>query len=88
MLESAHDLAYLMGWEQNKKSPGKQMKLLLNLTSNEKKIVDYLQNSSGEHIDRISLATQLSVSQTASVLLNLELSNVVKCLPGKQYLLV
>ncbi|MCH8902993.1 MAG: DNA-protecting protein DprA [Bacteroidetes bacterium] len=88
MLESAHDLAYLMGWEQNKKSPGKQIKLLLNLTSNEKKIVDYLQNSSGEHIDRISLATQLSVSQTASVLLNLELSNVVKCLPGKQYLLV
>jgi predicted Rossmann fold nucleotide-binding protein DprA/Smf involved in DNA uptake len=48
------------------------------------KIVDLLREGSMS-VDMISIKTNLQASKAAAVLLNLEFSGIIKCLPGKIY---
>ena len=62
------------------------MKKLPQLTTQEQGTVQALQKLHKEvHIDELSYQTSIPLSQLPSVLLQLELKNVVKFLPGNKF---
>jgi DNA processing protein len=87
LLESADELAFNMGWIDTLKKPVSQKKLFVDLSENEKTIVDLLQAAQQLPIDELTLQSRMSASVLASALLELELKSVVRSLPGKMYTL-
>ena len=88
LVQSAEDIRYLMGWEeQGKKPDGFQKKIFLEMTADEKVLVDYLNNNGSSGIDEICIQCRLSMGTTSAALLNLEFEGIVKSLPGKIYTL-
>jgi DNA processing protein len=86
LVQSAQDIRYLMGWEdQGKKPDGFQKKIFLEMTPDEKLLVDYLNNNGPSGIDDLSNKCHLTMSTTSASLLNLEFEGIVKSLPGKIY---
>lgn len=87
LLTDAQQLIEIMGWEEkSKKSKVKSQKeIFIELTKEEKIIVDILNGKETVHIDEINLRSGLSSSTIAAAILNLELRNVVNGLPGKIY---
>jgi DNA processing protein len=86
LVQSAADIRYLMGWEeQGKKLDGFQKKIFLEMTIDEKVLVDYLNNNGPSGIDDICIQCRLSMSTTSAALLNLEFEGIVKSMPGKIY---
>ena len=72
--------------EKRQKSKGKSQKeIFIELSKDEKIIVDILNEKETVHIDEINLRSGLSNSAIAAAILNLELQNVVSGLPGKMY---
>lgn len=55
------------------------------LTSDERKIYEMLKENKEMIIDDICIKTQIPVSKTSSLLLNLEFQGIVKALPGKKF---
>lgn len=92
LMESATDIAYIMGWERSSaESQAKrniQQELFIELSQEEKIIVDLLSKSEWIAFDKLAYNTKLNNSKLASLLLNLELKGLVKPLPGKQYVLI
>lgn len=85
LVQSAEDIAYILGWENKVNRPKKQKELLLELNDNEKAILDILQQKDFVHIDEIATLSNLSISNVSSVLLTLEFMGAVQSLPGKRY---
>ena len=87
LLTDAQQLIEIMGWEEKKqKSKVKSQKeIFIDLTKDERIIVDLLNEKETTHIDEINLRCGLSSSAIAAAILNLELQNVVSGLPGKMY---
>jgi len=86
LVESADDIAFLLGWETSKQARiPKQIKLFPQLTKEEQIVVDYLKSVGQETLDLISVNTKMPVAKISSLLLNLEFSGVVKCKPGKVF---
>jgi DNA processing protein len=87
LLTDARQLIEIMGWEEKKqKSKVKSQKeIFIELSKEEKIIVDLLNEKETVHIDEINLRSGLSSSAIAAAILNLELQNVVNGLPGKMY---
>lgn len=86
LLTCADDLLDMMNW--NKKAtpmPAMQRQLFIELSPNEKIIIDILQQQPSIHIDQLYFKSGLSSSATASALLTLEMQGVVISLPGKVY---
>lgn len=88
---SIKDVEVALGWDIDiaKKKPGAPPKYdSEELTVDEKMIVQLLlKNNNQLHIDEISWKSQVNISKLASILLNLELKNIVKPLPGKKFVL-
>ena len=88
LLTDAQELVSMMGWEEiKKKKVKKQKELFIELSKDEKIIVDILNEKEAVHIDEINLRSGLSSSAVAAAILNLELQNIVSRLPGKMYML-
>lgn len=86
LITSADDLLENMGWKETKKpSAKKQRELFIELTPDEKTIIDILQQHEQVHIDELYIKSSLTSSAVASALLTLEMQNVVTSLPGKIY---
>jgi len=87
LLTDAQQLIEMMGWEETsqKLKVKSQKKILIELSKEEKVIVDILSEKEIVHIDEINLRSGLSNSAIAAAILNLELQNVVNGLPGKIY---
>src|SRR6476646_2568032 len=87
LLTDAQQLIEIMGWEEKKQKPKKksQKEIFIELSKDEKIIVDILNEKETVHIDEINLRSGLSSSAIAAAILNLELQNVVNGLPGKIY---
>jgi DNA processing protein len=87
LIENAADLLYAMQWEDTvkKKKPASQTSLLLNLSDDEKIVLQVIDNKKEIHIDEMSHTTQMPISKLAGLLLQLEFSNVIKSKPGKMY---
>ena len=85
LVNSAHDIKYIMGWNDNKNNALVQKKLFVDLSEIEKKIVKIIEDHEQIGIDRICLLAEMPTSKIASTLLNLEFKGVVECLPGKVF---
>jgi DNA processing protein len=86
LVQSAQDIRYLMGWEEQAKKPdGFQKRIFIELTDDEKVLVDYLNVNGPCGIDDLSNKCRLLMSTTSASLLNLEFEGIVKSLPGKIY---
>ncbi|MDP4282287.1 MAG: DNA-processing protein DprA [Bacteroidota bacterium] len=89
LVQSAQDIRYMMGWDpDNIARPPVQRKLFIELTGNEKKIVDILQNKGETGIDDLCIEAGLKMSVVSAALLNLEFEGIVKSIPGKVYAMV
>lgn len=86
LITSADDILEDMGWKEYKKpSAKKQRELFIELTDDEKIIVNILQQQEQIHIDELYIKSTLSSSAVASALLTLEMQNIVSSFPGKLY---
>jgi DNA processing protein len=89
LLTDAEELLDVLGWKEKSKEKLRQQKeLFIELTAEEKRIVQLLQEKEMVSIDEINLKSGLSSSTAAAAILNLELQNVVSSLPGKVYKLL
>jgi DNA processing protein len=87
LLTEAKELLEAMSWEEtkNKKEKKSQREIFIELSKDEKLIVDILKEKESVPIDEINLKSGLNSSSVAAAILNLELQNVVLSLPGKLY---
>jgi DNA processing protein len=85
LLTNAEQLLESMGWNDKPKATKKQRELFIELTPDEKIIVDILKEKETVSIDEIYIKSAMSSSTVAATILNLELQNVINCLPGKMY---
>ena len=89
LITSAEDLLEDMGWKEYKKpSAKKQRELFIELSDDEKIVVNILQQQQQIHIDELYIKSGLSSSAVASALLTLEMQSVINSLPGKMYRMV
>ncbi len=77
-----------MGWADKKKIMKKEKELFIDLSPEEQMIVDLLKEKEIMPVDELYLKSGLSNSQIATVILNLELQNVIRSLPGKSFSLL
>jgi len=89
LIQKHEDIEYLLGWKRGaeKRSAG-QRKIFIELTREEERIVALLTADGQIGIDEISLRAELTMSKVSVALLNLEFEGIVKCLPGKEYILL
>lgn len=89
LIENVQDLEYSMNWQ-----PGPdplvshQPRLFPDLTADEQRVADLLREEGESSIDRICSLTGLAMNRVSPLLLSLEFSGVVKCLPGKVFRLI
>jgi len=87
LLTDAEELVEVMGWEEKSQKSGvrNQKELFIELSKDEKIIVDILNEKEMVAIDEINFKSGLSSSGVAAAILNLELQGVIATLPGKLY---
>lgn len=87
LLTDAAELIQVMSWEErSKKSEVRSQKqLFIELSKEEKIVIEILNEKETVAIDEINLKSGLSSSAVAAAILNLELQNVIVSLPGKLY---
>ncbi len=73
------------GKKVKKPSAKKQREFFIELTADEKMVIDILQLQDQVHIDELYFKSKLSSSAIAQALLMLEMQGVVSSLPGKIY---
>jgi DNA processing protein len=85
----AADIIALLNWD-NKPLPEKkkQTQLFHDLSPVEKKVLDVIGTQESVFIDNIYQLSGIKSSDTAAAILNLELLNLVRVLPGKRYQVV
>lgn len=87
LLQSAEDIVRMLNWDvleaNRKKAKPIQKQLFVELTSEEQKVHQYLEENGQQMLDLIAIETEIPVYQIATILLQLELKGVVKPLPGK-----
>ncbi len=88
LAETAEDIAFQMGWEENGQSRGVQTQLFLDLSDEETCIVEAVKNQPQIAIDELTFSTKLNPGKLASILLALEFKGVLRTLPGKRYLVI
>ncbi|MEI7895915.1 MAG: DNA-processing protein DprA [bacterium] len=88
LVQKPDDVEYMMGWKTAKGPvPPPQQKIFIEMTVEEEKIVALLREYGQLGIDEICIRANNPMSRVSASLLNLEFEGVVKCLPGKVYLL-
>lgn len=86
LINTADDFLQMMNWKQVQKQPlKKQRELFIELSPEEKIVVELLQQQEHTHIDELYFKSGLSSSTVAAALLMLEMQNIVVSLPGKIY---
>ncbi|HSU29334.1 MAG TPA: hypothetical protein VLJ68_13195, partial [Chitinophagaceae bacterium] len=85
LLSDAKELIEMLNWEEKKLSPKKQRELFIELSPDERLVIDILRESETVHIDDLNFKSGLSSSTIAAALLSLELQSVIVSLPGKMY---
>lgn len=93
LIENAADLLDAMSWldsvKKGKHAKGKgaekQLPLLISLSDDEQKIANTFATKKQLHLDEICYASEMTVSNVSTLLLQLEFSNLIKSKPGKMY---
>lgn len=91
LVESAADLQYHLGWEDQPDGTttgqGVQVSMFPELSDDERKIVELLRTKDTMEVDLLAHETDLEPSTLAALLLQLEFKGLIRTLPGKRYLL-
>lgn len=89
LIEDHKDLEYQMGWEPvvNVES-SLQKTLFRDLSPEEKAVMQVLEAEGDSSVDLICFQTGLPVSKISGILLNLELSGLIRALPGNCYRII
>lgn len=75
-----------MGWKKKKiSSQKKQRELFIELSDDERIVVNILQAQEQVQIDKLYIKSRLSSSAVAAALLMLDMQGIVSSLPGKIY---
>lgn len=86
LITSIRDLQYIMNWDVGVRPQKHQPVVLEGYSAEEQEIIKVLlENNKQLTMDEISWKTNLSIGQTASLLLTLEFKGIVSSLPGKVY---
>ncbi|MDT8415407.1 MAG: DNA-processing protein DprA [Flavobacteriaceae bacterium] len=87
LISSAADLVYWLNWDlpELKESKPVQKQLFVQLTDEEQKLFDFLNNQGQQPIDLIALGCEMPTHKVATLLLNMELQGVIRPLPGKVF---
>jgi len=89
LLTEAKDIIDLLQWEnQMSNHKAVQLNLFVDLTDDEQRIFDLLQENNKLSLDEISILSQFPISKTAQLLLNMELNGLVRGLSGKTFELI
>jgi DNA processing protein len=88
LINGAADLVEMMGWITSKPVVKKQRELFIELSPDEKIVMEVLQLQQATHIDEMYFKTGLSSSAVAAALLMLEMQGIVACMPGKLYKMI
>jgi DNA processing protein len=83
LVTGAEDLVKYMNWDNT--TVRKEKSLAVDLSENEQRIVAILKEKESTHIDEINNKSALSTSMVAATVLNLELRDLVRSMPGKLY---
>lgn len=88
LVTSAADIAAALGWEVEGAMPEKMHYAPRGVNAKERAVLMSLaDNSDGLTIENVSDRTELSVSEVSAILLNMELSGLVRQLPGRRYVI-
>ncbi len=87
VLSSVQDLCYLLNWDSTQRIENTSLRkdVVDSLKTSEQKIYTYLQQIKKQSLDLIASHCNYSVQKTAALLLNLELKDLIRPLPGKYY---
>ncbi len=85
LIQSADDIAYIMGWDNKVLKQIKQPELFRALSSEEQILMKLLTELGTVSIDKLIIRSELNPSKVAAALLNMEFNGWVQSLPGKQY---
>lgn len=88
LLPDATALKESMNWNNDPHSSGKsnkQKQIFIELSTEERLLVELLQEKGPMHIDEINQRSGLSSSTVAVAILNMELQNIIFAHPGKLY---
>ncbi|MBI9067646.1 MAG: DNA-protecting protein DprA [Salinivirgaceae bacterium] len=83
LIQSVDDLEYVMGWEPNSKAIQKE--LFVELSDEEKILIDLFNEKSELNIDTICRNSGFNMAKVSAMLLNLEFGGLIKCKPGKVF---
>jgi len=86
LITSADELLQMMNWKvEHRKKAVQQKQLFIELSADEKKVVDILRERGHCSIDELFTKAGLSSSSMAAALLNLEMQGIIHALPGRIY---
>ncbi len=88
LITGYQDLLSLMNWDDPAAEQVVQTRLFDHLSDEEHALLHLLENSTGMHIDELSMKSGFGATRLAALLLQLELASVVKALPGKRYCII
>lgn len=84
LVEDASDVLKIMNWDQETRPVNNQQSLPLDLTKDEKFVLETLENAI-HSIDKLTAMVQMPPGKLSHVLLELELRDLIETLPGKKY---
>lgn len=88
LITSANDLVSAMRWNTiNTQKDSRQMQIFPDITPEEQRIIDYLQQNHETHINILCNALAIPMSQLMSTLIELEFKSLIISLPGAKYTL-
>jgi DNA processing protein len=87
VFSNAIHLAETMGWLTQQKNHNRQKEIFIDLTKDETLVVQLLTENTSLAVDDLFLRSGFSSSQMAAIILQLELKNVIRALPGKHFTL-
>ncbi len=85
LIQSADDIAYIMGWDDRRRKEKQQTELFIKLSGEEKLLLEMIRDAGEISIDKLVIQSAINPSKVASALLNMEFSGLIQTLPGKQY---
>lgn len=85
LVQSAADICYLMGWDQDNHCVHAQLGLFTEMNEEERKVYDLLMQLKEAGIDEIYLQSGMTPSKVSAILLKLEFDGLVKAFPGKRF---
>jgi DNA processing protein len=84
LFTSTEQLLETLNWVPQKDAKTKQLELFQTLTKEEQLVIEIVQNESMISMDELYIKTGYGNSKMASIILNLELLNIIQSMPGKK----